>query len=256
MKYAPESKSKIAVAQMTQQHQQQVIVSVIEEGKPFADPAYKQPGGKLMLSALAGRSLASTTHKKALNCAPHWHGRKLAFNEFTLKVHAGERYATEESAGQRSSITTFSLSCATCRGMDDIRFPSAVGDAILNVAMQNGSHPVRNYLNTLEWDGVERCSHFLNRYMGSEQSYYASAIGRKWLISAVVRMVRPNKGGQKVDTCLILEGDQGTLKSTAIKALASPDWFSDNLPDINNKDALMGFRGKWIVEIAEIDHLR
>ena len=255
MKYAP-GKSKIAVSQMARQHQSEVVTTVIQEGKPFADPAYKQPGGKLMLDSKARPESSEYNAQKALEYAPHWHG-KLAYDEFTLKVHAGETLCEGRiPAGQEiRDNDIFTIMCHM-QGMDDIKVSkSAVFDAVVNVAMANGSHPVRNYLNSLEWDGVERCSHFLNRYMGSEQSYYASAIGRKWLISAVVRIMRPNRNGQKVDTCLILEGDQGTLKSTAIKALTSADWFSDNLPDINNKDTLLGLRGKWIVEIAEIDRI-
>ena len=52
---------------------------------------------------------------------------------------------------------------------------------------------------------------------------------------------------------LILEGEQGARKSTALKILAGEDWFTDELPDLGSKDAAIHMQGVWIVEIAELD---
>jgi putative DNA primase/helicase len=52
---------------------------------------------------------------------------------------------------------------------------------------------------------------------------------------------------------LILEGPQGSKKSSAIKMLAGADWFTDELAEIGSKDAAQQMRGIWIIEFAELD---
>lgn len=112
-------------------------------------------------------------------------------------------------------------------------------------------HPVRDYLGALKWDGVPRLDSWLTSTFGSEATPYTAAVGAKWMISAVARVLDP---GSKVDTVLVLEGDQGVMKSTAILTLCgSQDWFLDELSDVANKDAAQQVAGRWIVEVAEMD---
>ena len=66
-------------------------------------------------------------------------------------------------------------------------------------------HPVRNYLDSLTWDRVERLETWLNIYLGAEDTPYARGIGRMFMVGAVARILQP---GCKMDYMLILEGSR------------------------------------------------
>ena len=64
--------------------------------------------------------------------------------------------------------------------------------AVNAVAREHPFHPIRDYLDSLEWDGVKRVDHWLTLYMGAEPSDYVRAVGGKFLIGAVARVYRPS----------------------------------------------------------------
>jgi predicted P-loop ATPase len=130
----------------------------------------------------------------------------------------------------------------------------ATHEAIDKHARAHAFHPVRDYLNALRWDGKGRLRTWLHDYLGTAQPDkdrehdYVAEIGMMFLIGMVARIFAP---GCKLDYMIILEGEQGTLKSTACAVLAG-DYFSDHLPDITGKEAFQHLRGKWLIEVAEL----
>jgi putative DNA primase/helicase len=127
-----------------------------------------------------------------------------------------------------------------------------VADAVESVANENPFHPVRDWLNDLQWDGTSRLDHWLQTYCGVEDTAYSRAVAARYLISAVARVFQP---GCKADCALILEGDQGIGKSTMLRVLFDP-WFTDEIADLGSKDSAMQLAGVWCIEMAELDALR
>ncbi|MGO9049410.1 MAG: VapE domain-containing protein [Xanthobacteraceae bacterium] len=138
-------------------------------------------------------------------------------------------------------------------GLMEIR-PDVVHRAIDFQAREHAFHPVRNYLNGLQWDGKPRVESWLHSYLGADDSDYTKAIGSMFLIAAVARIYQP---GCKADYMMVLEGLQGEYKSIICEVLAG-EWFSDQLPDIAKagKDVSQHLRGKWIIEVSEMDSMR
>ena len=111
------------------------------------------------------------------------------------------------------------------------------------------SNPVREYLDSLKWDGVERVSRWANIYLGDDTAE-ANAAGQRWLIQAVARTYEP---GCVADGVLVLQGGQGRGKSTALKILGGK-WFTDFVGDVN-RDSFAHLLGKWIVELTDLEAL-
>ena len=120
--------------------------------------------------------------------------------------------------------------------------------AIDKYARENSVHPIRDYLNGLEWDGFERLPEWLHAYLGADKNEYTAGIGTMFLIGTVARILRP---GCKLDYMMTIEGDQGVWKSKMCSVLAG-EYFSDHLPDITGKECSQHLRGKWLIEVAEL----
>ena len=111
-------------------------------------------------------------------------------------------------------------------------------------------NPVVDYLSALRWDGLPRLDGLFVNYFAAKNVEFARLIGAKFLIGMVARAMRP---GCQRDEMLILEGEQGLRKSTALKLLAGGDeYFADSLPNMHDKDAKMLLHGNWLIEVGEL----
>ncbi|WP_422389188.1 VapE domain-containing protein [Clostridium baratii] len=121
-------------------------------------------------------------------------------------------------------------------------------DALKQTVKANSYHPVRDYLNSLSWDGVSRIDTLLIDYMGAEDNEYTRFVTRKWLCGAVARIFVP---GIKFDYMLVLTGAQGIYKSTFFNYL-SKGWFTDSIQDVEGNQAIEKLMNSWIIEFGEL----
>ncbi len=122
-------------------------------------------------------------------------------------------------------------------------------EAIQVVAKENQFHPVRDYLIALSWDDKPRVMQLFTDYFGAEDSDYVRAVSQSLLVSAIARVMKP---GCKVDTMVVLEGEQGSYKSTAIIELFSLPWHAETQASVTDKDFFQNLNGKWVMEFGEM----
>lgn len=122
--------------------------------------------------------------------------------------------------------------------------------ALRVVANSNGYHPVREYLNHLDWDGTPRVRFALHHFLGAEISDLNEELLRLFMLGAVTRIFQP---GCKFDMMLCLTGGQGAGKSSFFRFLAGNDeWFSDDLRKLDDENVYHRMMGYWIIEMSEM----
>lgn len=190
----------------------------------------------------------------------------LANAEALIRHHLGSHIASDEWS--HSTMITQALPWGSepgpWRSIDDTRATvwlqqlgcnmssiRSVAAAVESVADERKVHPLRDWLDGLQWDGTARLDHWLTDYVGAPQTVYLQTIGRKWLCAAVARIFEP---GAKFDSMLVLEGPQGIGKSTILATIGG-NWFSDDFPDLHGKSAAERTVGSWIIELSELDAL-
>jgi predicted P-loop ATPase len=170
----------------------------------------------------------------------------LRFNEMTLRaeVHTSNGWKRITDADLDSAYVVLS-------GKGWKVGSEPVIKAIIHTARQAPHHPVRSYLQQVEADpGIAPFDLYqvAPQFFRTNQPLHVAMV-RKWLIGAVSRVLNP---GCQMDYVLVLQGGQGQLKSTSLKATASPDWYCSSLPE-NEKDLLLNIHSTWIYELAELE---
>lgn len=133
----------------------------------------------------------------------------------------------------------------------------AITEAMETVAHENSWHPIRDYLDGLEWDGKSRINRWLIWTLGetpdtlpSAMREYFELVGRYWLLGMINRVMEP---GCKFDYCPVLEGPGGLGKSTMVEVLASTPWYSDTQFEIGKgKESSEQVGGVWAIELGEM----
>jgi len=125
-------------------------------------------------------------------------------------------------------------------------FVNVMEDAYGAEAYLHRYHPIRDYLDSLQYDGGD--------YIAKLASYFQDVDGvfgaflRRWLIGAVARVRRAEQ-----NRMLVLDGKQNLGKSFLVKWLATavPQYYIEGPISVEDKDNYIRLASKWLWEVSE-----
>lgn len=229
-----------------------------KKNKPDAAPAPtaddEKPNWTDYLFTKRGERVACLSNVvDILSNDPRWKG-VIAFNEFAFKVEklknppfwngkgdVGEWDDQDDSRTAMWITKMYHFSPSS----------SLIQEAIEVVARENIINPPKDWILGLTWDGEKRLDTWLLDFLGVPLNDYSKRIARWFVMGMVKRVLEP---GCKFDYCLVLEGDQGKRKSTALEILGG-EWYGDTDLDLHNKDSMAALSGKMLYEFSELDSL-
>lgn len=123
-------------------------------------------------------------------------------------------------------------------------------DALRIVFKRNEYHPIRQYIEKIEWDGKDRIADFLHYATNCVDTQYTREVSRLIFAGGIHRLYHP---GCKFDDMPVLIGTkQGEGKSTLVRWIALQDeWFGE-INEIDGQKGIEALEGIWISEMAEM----
>lgn len=124
---------------------------------------------------------------------------------------------------------------------------NVIRDVYITEAAKHRYHPIRDYLNRLNWDGrdyiTELAAHF------SDQHNLIDIAFRRWLVGAVAKAFTSSQ-----NRMLVLDGEQGIGKSHFVRWLAAPlmDWFTEGPINPDDKDHQIRLMRSFVWEVSEL----
>jgi predicted P-loop ATPase len=126
-----------------------------------------------------------------------------------------------------------------------------VYDAMILVCRENIFDSAVDFIKSIIWDKKERLDTWLTKTYQVPDDVYHRAVGSNWVKGMVKRLIEP---GCKFDYVLVLEGEQGTKKSTSLSVLGDVNgynWHVETTMSTDSKDFFMQMQGKSIIEFSE-----
>jgi predicted P-loop ATPase len=226
-----------------------------------------------------GRSVHNVL--RALGHAPEWRD-VLAFDSFAHRVVIQREIPRPPGSSDAPSPrlprplddndVTAGLDWFHAHGMVQLK-AGTLYSAMLLHAREHSFHPVLDFFDAVmageapkeqpskindhridpELPALDPLSLLLTLGFGAQDTPLNRAIARASVISMVRRVRQP---GCQQDHMPVLIGGQGLRKSSGLRALVGPDWFSDHLPNLRSKDARIQLQGRVLIEWSEMGALR
>lgn len=178
-----------------------------------------------------------------------WKGR-FKFNQFAheREIHGRMPWKRDGDVSiDKQEYAAISLWFSKVMGLEIAA--ATIKNAVYSACAQNVYHPVKDYFNSIQWDGIPRLDTMLRDTLGCEDTPLSRAQSKCTMMGIVKRVYEP---GCKYDQVLVLEGPQGIKKSTWIKTLAR-QWYSSGALTRGDKDSFQNLRGRLVVELPEIN---
>lgn len=125
----------------------------------------------------------------------------------------------------------------------------SVRSAVIGYAYRHMKHCVRDWFETLKWDGLERIANFFPDNYGAKDTAYSRAVSKNFWVGMAARIYRP---GCQLDNMVVLEGEQGVKKSKSLRIIGK-SWFTQQHESVTGKGFFEVLQGKLLVEIGEMD---
>ncbi|MDU0354494.1 VapE family protein [Paraglaciecola aquimarina] len=175
------------------------------------------------------------------------HGVEFVFNQMTFQPELCNMFGdslTDNFDQARSKL----ISAASRYGLPK----SAIDDHMSAVCIENPYHPVKQYLDSGQWDGKERVNSVI-RCLNAKHEQLALQVLKRWLVACVASLYEPNFKSKLVP---VLQGEQSFRKTAFVERIAFvlPHAFLEGAelnPD--NKDSVLSCIKAWIVELGELE---
>lgn len=171
--------------------------------------------------------------------------KEIKFNLLTYSPETTENWETrrwtdaDDSRARRYIETNFNL-----------HHPTKLDDALRIIFKEREYHPVKQIIESIEWDGIERIPTLLIKWLKCEDTAYTREVSRLIFSGGINRLYNP---GCKFDDVPILIGTkQGEGKSTFVRWLALKDEYFAEIGEIEGQKGMEALEGAWICEIAEL----
>lgn len=133
--------------------------------------------------------------------------------------------------------------------MSDAGFTKSgrVEDAYTAYAYSKSYHPIKDYLNSLSWDGKPNIETLAGYITDSDGIFHLWL--RKWLIGACAKVFEAEQ-----NPMLVMDGKQRIGKSEFVKFLARPmlEYFTEGQIRPDDKDSLIRLAKYWVWEVSEL----
>jgi putative DNA primase/helicase len=217
--------------------------SVDEDAMPKTQRATRRKGA-IVLDTTGKTPVANLSNAvRILEQDRSLHGL-VCFDEFLGKLMTGNPSREWTDADDLTLTLHIQRECGIPRLGREI-----ASQAALTVGFRNVRNCVRDWLESLKWDGEPRIEHFFEDHFGATGTAYTRSASKNFWLSMVARIYRP---GCQADNMIVLEGPQGIKKSSALRVIGG-QWFAEQHENVTGRSFFEVLQGKLLVEISEMD---